>query len=91
MNSLPLIKKLKWLLEGTISVLYGHLAEENLKIISTYSLNSMPQEPFKTCDKLPYVEADYGIENIFKVLRVDAFHRLIYLQHSNNKNYGLRF
>ncbi|RDC63041.1 DUF5686 and carboxypeptidase-like regulatory domain-containing protein [Adhaeribacter pallidiroseus] len=91
LNSLPLIKKLKWRVVGTTNVLYGHLDQENLKIIPALGLNGTPQVPFKTLNKTPYVEAAYGIENIFKVLRVDAFHRLTYLQNSKNKNFGLRF
>ena len=27
----------------------------------------------------PYVEVSYGIENLFKVVRIQAFHRLSYL------------
>jgi hypothetical protein len=33
----------------------------------------------------PYIEMGYGVENIFKFLRVDFIHRLSYLQNEPEK------
>ena len=91
LNSLPLIKKLKWRLLATSKVLYGHLSEQNLNLIAPNGSDSTPQEPFKSLNNGPYAEVGYGIENIFRVLRVDAIHRLTYLNDPAVKKFGLRF
>ncbi|QMU28401.1 DUF5686 and carboxypeptidase-like regulatory domain-containing protein [Adhaeribacter radiodurans] len=90
-NRLPLIKKLKWRIVGTSNVLYGQLSKENQALISPVGYNGTPQEPVGTLNKTPYVEAGYAIENIFKVLRIDAFHRVTYLQNPDVKKFGLKF
>jgi hypothetical protein len=38
----------------------------------------------------PYIEAGYGIENIFKFVRVDFIHRLTYRDLPNAKNFGVK-
>ncbi|PSR53021.1 hypothetical protein AHMF7605_05505 [Adhaeribacter arboris] len=90
-NRLPLIKKLKWRVVGTSNVLYGRLGKENQDIIAPIGLNGTLQEPVKTLNETPYIEAGYAVENIFKVLRIDAFHRLTYLQNPDVKKFGLKF
>jgi hypothetical protein len=37
-----------------------------------------PMPPFQGLGNVPYVELGYGFENVFKFIRVDAFHRLTY-------------
>ncbi|MCC9165588.1 DUF5686 and carboxypeptidase-like regulatory domain-containing protein [Pontibacter harenae] len=91
MNRLPLIKKLKWRTLATANVLYGNLSEKNLSILSPTGANGTPQQTFMTLGSKPYVEVGYGIENIFKVLRVDAFHRLTYLNQPVTRKFGLKF
>ena len=91
LNSLPLIKKLKWRLLATSNVLYGHLSQENLNLIPATGSDGKVQEPFKSFGNTPYAEVGYGIENIFKLLRIDVIHRLTYLQDPNVKKFGLRF
>ena len=41
----------------------------------------------------PYIETGYGIENIFRFVRVDFIHRLTYLDdsHPNAKPFGVKF
>lgn len=84
-NRLPLIKKLKWRVLATSNVLYGNLSEKNLNLIPATTPSGATQESFKALGSTPYVEVGYGIENIFKVLRVDAFHRLTYLDEGARK------
>jgi hypothetical protein len=91
LNSLPLVKKLKWRLLATSKLLYGSLSDENLKLIVPNGSEGTPDESFKTLNKGPYAEIGYGIENIFRVLRVDAIHRLTYLNDPAVKKFGLRF
>ena len=47
--------------------------------------------PFYTLNKKPYIEVGYGLENILKVVRIDAFHRLTYLNNMNVNKFGLKF
>jgi hypothetical protein len=49
--------------------------------IYTYAFNS----PNK-----PYIELGYGIENIFRFIRVDAFHRITYLKNPEASKYGVK-
>jgi hypothetical protein len=83
-NRIPLIKKLKWRLIGSANVLMGSQRSANREIMKEvdnplrvkfedrYSFDSL--DPTK-----PFAEVGYGIDNIFKVFRLQAFHRLTYL------------
>ena len=64
------------------------LDEANDQILSR-DFNYDGQPDIYTLTK-PYVEAALGVENIFKVLRVDALWRLSYLDHENIVKFGLR-
>jgi hypothetical protein len=35
----------------------------------------------------PFAEVGYGIDNIFKILRIQAFHRLSYLDHGKPQQF----
>ncbi|MDX5437162.1 MAG: DUF5686 family protein, partial [Pontibacter sp.] len=89
-NRLPLIKKLKWRVLATSNILYGNLSKQNQDLMPAVTPSGATQETFKALGNKPYAEVGYGIENIFKVLRVDAFHRLTYLDEGARK-FGLKF
>nr|WP_255749849.1 DUF5686 and carboxypeptidase-like regulatory domain-containing protein [Pontibacter liquoris] len=89
-NRLPLIKKLKWRVLASSNILYGHLSEENRALLSPVGLNGTPQDSFKSLGNTPYVEVGYGVENIFRFLRVDAFHRLTYRDEPGAKKFGVK-
>ena len=74
-NRVPLFRKLKWREVLFVKGLAGSISDANLQ------LNSLPKATFML-DK-PYFEAGAGIENIFKIIRVDAVWRL-----SHNENEG---
>jgi hypothetical protein len=38
----------------------------------------------------PYMEVGVGIENIFKILRIDALWRLTHLNHPDVPKFGIR-
>jgi hypothetical protein len=40
--------------------------------------------------RTPYYEAGVGIENIFKLIRVEALWRFSYLDHENVSPFGIR-
>ncbi len=79
LNKIPVIKKLKWRLLGTANILYGGMREENIDLIPETDGNGNSLRRFNTLNELPFVELGYGIENIFRVLRVDFAHRVTYL------------
>jgi Family of unknown function (DUF5686)/CarboxypepD_reg-like domain len=91
LNSLPLIRKLKWRLLTTSNLLYGHLSPQNRALIPAQDGTGPSDNTFRTLEKRPYAEVGYGIENIFRILRVDAFHRLTYLDEPATKKFGLKF
>lgn len=83
LNRLPLLRKLKWREVGYVKGLVGGLDDQQ-RAYGTFPAN------LYTLDK-PYFEAGAGIENIFRVLRVDAIWRLSYLDHPNISKFGIRF
>ncbi len=84
LNRIPLMRKLKWRVVTNAQMLYGTARQENFDIIPDYSTN------FTAFDKgVPYVEVGYGVENIFKFLRVQAFHRLTYRDRGRT-NFGVK-
>lgn len=77
-NRLPLLRRLKWRELVTAKVLAGGVSAANLAIIPATDDQNRPVAGFSSLGRTPYVEVGYGIDNIFKVLRVDAIHRLTY-------------
>ncbi len=88
-NRIPLIKRLKWRFLVSANLLYGYLDQKNIDLIP-YSMRASNHSINKFGD-LPYVEVGYGVENIFKIFRVDFFHRLTYNDHPNVRNFGVKF
>ncbi|MDH5383011.1 MAG: DUF5686 family protein, partial [Cyclobacteriaceae bacterium] len=92
LNRIPLMKRLKWRLTGTADVVYGGIRQENMDMVVDRIDNlGNPYFPFQTFDSRPYMELGYGVENIFKVLRVDFFHRLTYLDRADVNPFGVKF
>ena len=83
-NKIPLIKKLKWREVVTAKALWGSVDERNKRtLIFPNTLRALDNEP--------YVEVSAGIENIFKVFRVDALWRSTYLRDRPIDNFGVKF
>ncbi len=79
-NRIPAIKKLKWRLLVNANVLAGGVRTANRNMVPGLGINGEPIPGFgKLDDRRPYVEVGYGIENILKFFRVQATHRLSYL------------
>lgn len=72
-DRIPLIKKLKWRLVTTGRITYGSISSRHSAemILPTFT---------KQFGKVPYAEAAVGIENIFKVGRVDLVWRITHLE-----------
>ncbi len=91
-NRIPLIKKLKWRLIASGNILMGSQRTENREIMKDVNnpLRSkfLDQYTFDSLDpNKPFAEVGYGIDNIFKILRIQAFHRLSYLDHGKPQRF----
>lgn len=92
LNRLPLVKYLKLRLVGTANILFGELSQRNRDISPQYVLVANEQvQQYNVLENGPYIELGYGIENIFKFFRVDAFHRLTYLDEPDVRKFGIKF
>lgn len=93
-NKIPVLKRLKWREILTAKVLYGGLRPEN-DPSKNARLMRFPliygQASTFALGRQPYIEAGFGIGNIFKLLRVDFIERFSYLDHPNVAQYGVRF
>lgn len=68
-DRLPLIKKLKWRLVTSARITYGTIHQRHTSdILLPYFTRSF--------NKTPYLEVSAGIENIFKIFRVDVVYRV---------------
>jgi hypothetical protein len=91
-NRIPLIQKLKWRLLGTANVIYGGMRGANRNLMSDVNSSNEPAlKPGYFSNGKPYIEVGYGVENIFKFLRVDFVHRLSYLDNKDVRNFGILF
>ena len=82
LNKMPLLRKLKWREVATFSAVVGNLSDANKTELI------LPSNSFELTD--PYGEFGVGIENIFKLIRIDAMWRLNYLDNPNIAKFGLR-
>ena len=93
-NKVPLLQALKLREVVSFKSLWGGVRSEN-DPASNPSLLQFPLDgngkPITyTLNNGPYMEASAGIENIFKVLRVDVVRRLSYLDHPDAPVWGVR-
>jgi hypothetical protein len=84
LNKVPLLRKLKWREVITGKAVWGSVNNKNSNtLIFPSTLSAL--------DKGPYIEASAGVENIFKIFRIDAFWRLNYRFERSIDNFGLKF
>jgi Family of unknown function (DUF5686)/CarboxypepD_reg-like domain len=89
LNRIPLLQKLKWRLLGTTNVVMGGMRTANRNLISTYTPGGEETLRAGYFSNKPYVEVGYGVENIFRFLRVDFVHRLTYLDNPDARKFGI--
>ena len=89
LNRVPLIKKLKWRSIVGAKVIFGSLDSANYKLIPK-EYNGVQISTFKALDNGPYMEASVGLENIFKIIRLDAVWRLTYREPNSPRNFGVK-
>ncbi|MBI4930675.1 MAG: carboxypeptidase-like regulatory domain-containing protein [Bacteroidetes bacterium] len=83
LNHIPLMRKLKWREVISAKGLIGDITKENKNsLLFPGTLSSL--------NKKPYYEVSAGIENIFKVFRIDALWRLSYTDKEYKAAYALK-
>jgi hypothetical protein len=82
LNKIPLMKKLKWREVATFKTVIGTVNEKNRSLI-------VFPERLYDLSKGPYYEAGVGLENIFKLFRIDAMWRLNYLNNPDIARFKL--
>ena len=88
LNRIPLIQYLKLREIVSFRGMYGGLSPQNDPAQSN-DLLKFPSGSY-SMGKVPYMEAGVGLENIFKVLRIDYVWRLTYLNHPHIDKTGIR-
>ncbi|WP_158233324.1 DUF5686 and carboxypeptidase-like regulatory domain-containing protein [Reichenbachiella sp. 5M10] len=83
MNKIPLVDRLKLRSVVTFKMLFGTLTDENNPDLHSdlppYPRNADGTQATYALSDKPYMEASFGISNIFSFLRVDLVKRLTYL------------
>ncbi|MDL2221498.1 DUF5686 family protein [Parabacteroides sp. OttesenSCG-928-N08] len=89
LNRIPGIKWLRWREVVSFSGIYGRLSDKNNPLIHPTGLYTLP-DGTRPLGNTPYMEASVGLDNIFKILRLDYYWRLSYLDEPNIKKGGIR-
>ncbi|MCS3798526.1 DUF5686 family protein [Niastella sp. OAS944] len=93
-NKLPLIRKLKLREVAGFKMAYGGIRRENDPAYNKEAFLFPTDEAGKTTTfslaSKPYMEANVGIGNIFKILRVDLVKRLSYLENPDVPKWAIR-
>ena len=82
LNHIPLMRKLKWREVVAGKYLVGSISKKNSDF-NTNNEHLLFPTTLTSLNRGPYYEASIGIENIFKIFRIDALWRLSYI----DKNY----
>ncbi|MBR1626737.1 MAG: carboxypeptidase-like regulatory domain-containing protein [Bacteroidales bacterium] len=94
-NRIPLIRALKLREVFAVKAIWGGLTEKNTPSADNdlidFARNSKGQYRTYHLEEKPYIEANVGIDNIFKVLRIDYVRRFTYLDNPNVAKWGIRF
>jgi hypothetical protein len=82
LNRIPLLRDLHWREVVSGNILFGNLSAKNHNVMAfPNGLTGLSR---------PYYEGSVGIENIFKILRIDAMWRLSYLDNDNIQEFSIR-
>ncbi|MCB0396364.1 MAG: carboxypeptidase-like regulatory domain-containing protein [Flavobacteriales bacterium] len=82
LNRIPLFRKLKWREVISGKTVYGTLQSSNKDVvIFPEGLSDLGT---------PYMEGSIGIENIFKIIRIDLYRRLTHLDNPGAPKLGIR-
>ncbi|MCS6824265.1 MAG: DUF5686 and carboxypeptidase regulatory-like domain-containing protein [Cytophagaceae bacterium] len=90
-NRVPLLRRLKWREVVGTNLVYGSVGKGNQNFLPSTDLEGNLLRPYYTLVNKPYVEITYGVENIFKLLRIDFIHRLSYLSNPDANKFAVKF
>ena len=104
-NRIPLFNRLKWREHVGFNILWGRLTDKNNPYLEKNKTRSdlyyfpgefNPDGSFRQQSKVmdpqvPYVEAAFGIHNIFKLFHIDYVRRFTYLDDPRTTRWGIRF
>jgi hypothetical protein len=100
LNKIPLIKKFRWRTVATAHLAFGSFNDKmngfydpgtNPLGILPDSVNGNRLTRFNTLSfDRPYVELSYGIENIFRFLRIDLIQRLTWLENPDAHRFAVK-
>jgi hypothetical protein len=82
LNHIPLMRRMKWREVASGKFLIGNISDKNKNLI--YFPTGLGEV------NKPYMEVGAGVENIFKIIRVDAMWRLNHNDHPNTQRFGVR-
>ncbi len=78
-NKIPLLRKLDWRALAGFRGVWGTLTDANAEANRLNTSDVGGTIPFRSPFPTPYMEANFGIENIFKVFQIQAIWRLNYM------------
>jgi hypothetical protein len=89
LNRIPLIRWFKFREVVSFNGIYGNLSDRNNPALGHNNLFLLPEGTTGLGNK-PYMEVSFGLENILKILRIDYYRRLTYLDNPNIRKDGIR-
>lgn len=95
-NRIPLLNRLKWREVFAVKAIWGEITKDNMPNAKNpdlidFAKNDKGQYKTYTLEDGPYIEANVGIDNIFKVMRIDYVRRFTYLNNPDIAKWGIRF
>ncbi len=96
LNKIPLIRKLNWREVVTFKAFTAEMSAANraanrLNMFDVSNVSATNYSGYRVPSATPYMEVSAGIENIFKVMRVDAVWRLNYLDNPESQRFAVHF
>lgn len=89
-NYIPYFKKLKLREVFSFRGLYGHLSDKNTPELNNELFRFPIISNTRKMNSTPYMEVGVGVDNLFKILRVDYVWRLSYRNTPQSDKHGLR-
>ncbi|MEO8886877.1 MAG: DUF5686 family protein [Mucilaginibacter sp.] len=93
-NKIPLFKKLKWREVVSFKGAWGGVSDLNNPSLHSnlyqFPVTGTGQPITYALGSTPYLEGSIGVENIFKLIRVDLVRRFNYLDHPEVSKMGIR-
>jgi hypothetical protein len=88
-NRIPILREWKLRNFGVFKTAYGSLSQANKEIFAPYDEQGRLFSPVNEFKNVPYIEAGFGIENLFRLVRVGYFQRFTYLDNVNVSKWGI--